>query len=88
MDEPIEYNIDKLVEQIEIQNELLHNYSIVICSTTGGNLSYTDYEPSVVIREITKYQEETCYDYIKSDLLDIINDSGSIEDIKEYLNNL
>lgn len=80
--------IEKIKEtffKIKDYDRLEWDYIQVLCHATDSRMSKPNYDIQTIKCEIDDAQERIHYGIIKSDIKDIIDDNGSIEDIKNYL---
>ena len=76
-------DIDKQVEEKEY-NRLENDYACVLDHATMWRMSKTNYYLNDIYWEIDSAQEKHHMEYIWDDVIEILKDWGTIEDIKEY----
>ena len=84
----VRYRIDLYFLKLKDYERLEHDYCSVLCHATNNTLSRSNYQLSTIYSVIDQKQSEFYYSIVKDDILDIINNDGNIEDIKDYLKNL
>lgn len=80
--------IMRQVWKLKDYDRIEYDYGCVLDHATLSRMSKTNYQLPIIYSVIDDAQRENHYDTVKSDLLEIINSGGSIDDVKEYLNDL
>jgi len=69
-------------------NRLESDYSSVLCHATNSRMSYTNYNIETICSEIDSAKSEEYYDIVKSDILEMIEAGATMEEIKNYVEDL
>ena len=69
-------------------DEMEERFCLILDHATMGNMSKSNYTVEAMKSVIDDAQQKHFYSFIKSDLESLINAGGTIDDIKEYINNL
>lgn len=83
--------IEKLKEiifKIKDYDRLEYDYCCMLCHATDSRMSKSNYDQQVIRAEIDDAQSRIYYKVVKEDILNILNDGGTIEDVKDYLDRL
>jgi len=82
------FNIKRKIFYIKDYQRLEHDYSCVLAHATLSRMSKTNYNLQTIYNVIDDAQQEFHFDFIKSDLINLIKDGGKIEDIENYITQL
>jgi hypothetical protein len=89
---PVDFNNDpdmlfcELGKRLEEYDEMEDRFCLILDHASMGNMSKSNYTVEAMKSVIDDAQQKHFYSFIKSDLEAILNDSGTIDDIKEYIN--
>ncbi len=65
-----------------------YDYGCVLDHATYGRMSKTNYLRSEIYTQIEQAQSDLHWGIIKSDLQELIDQGGTMEDIQKYINDL
>lgn len=80
--------IIKWCKYIQDYERLAYDYSRILCHTTQNKMSKINYDVDIIYPIIDETQQEFYYSIIKDELLEIIKNNGTINDIKKYVEGL
>jgi hypothetical protein len=80
--------IKDIIFKIKDYDRLAWDYSRVLCHATDNILSKTNYKVEDVLKVIDEAQEAYYHQEIQRDLIELIENDATWDDIKEYLERL
>ena len=72
----------------EEYQDVVERFCLMLEHATMGRMSRHNYTIEAMRSEIDDANSKFYYDLVKSDIMDIINNDGDMDEIKKYLNEL
>lgn len=82
------YILRRTIHKLKDYDRLEYDYSCVLNHATCGRMSNTNYDKQAICATISDTQAELHFGIVKSDIVEMIEKGGAIDDIREYVNSL